>query len=365
MVFFYLLIAVVIINSLYYLLFLRFLTSPVTTPQSKGNLPSVSVLICAKNEADNLRNNIPSFLAQDHSDFELILINDASTDDTLEVIEEFAEQDLRVKIVNVRNNEAFWASKKYALTLGIKKAQHKHLIFSDADCIPASTKWLSSMAAHFTEKKQLVLGYGAYNKRSGFLNKLIRYETLLTAIQYFSYAKAQSPYMGVGRNLGYTTDLYYSINGFISHIKLPSGDDDLFVNEAGTGANTALSIDEEAFTYSEPKHTWSQWLRQKRRHITTASHYRPLHKILLATFFTTNVLFYLLIPFALFFSMWKWILPLILFRIALQAWVVSKAASIFKEKDLRYLFPVYELFLLFVQMSIFISNRGPKQPKWK
>lgn len=365
MALFYILLVVVIVNILYYLLFSKFsFASSEASRKSTAN-HQISVIICAKNEAENLRKNIPHFLAQAYSNFELILINDASTDDTLEVMEQFAQEDQRIKIVNVANNEAFWGSKKYALTLGIKKATSLRMLFSDADCKPASPDWIAEMASHFSTEKQLILGYGAYLKQSGFLNKIIRYETFVTAIQYFSYAKAGMPYMGVGRNLGYTSALYYDVNGFISHIKLPSGDDDLFVNEAGNSTNTAVCFSEEAFTYSLPKTSWSGWLKQKKRHISTASFYKTKHKILLSVYYMFNLLFWLIAPLACVFSNWKFVVPLIFIRLLFQGVIFAKASSKLQERDLMYLFPVYELFLLFAQMSIFISGRGAKQTKWK
>src|SRR5690606_36351772 len=101
------------------------------------NLP-ISVIICAKNEANNLKIFLPSVLEQDYPHFQIVLINDASYDDTFDVMEEFANKHNNIKLVNVANNEAFWANKKYALTLGIKAAKHTHLLFTDADCKPLS-----------------------------------------------------------------------------------------------------------------------------------------------------------------------------------------------------------------------------------
>lgn len=364
MVLLYVFAAVVFINCCYFILFSRF--SFATTPEViSSETPPVSLIICAKNEAENLQKYIPEWQAQEYPDFEIILINDASADNTLEVIESFAEKDSRIKVVNVKNIEAFWANKKYALTLGLKRAVNTRLIFSDADCSPASKQWLKEMASRFSEEKQLVLGYGAYQKRKGILNRLIRFETLMTAVQYFSYANAGIPYMGVGRNLAYTSDLYYGNNGFMSHIKLSSGDDDLFVNEVATKNNTALSTNPSSFTYSIPKKTWKAWKLQKRRHATTASHYKLKHKLLLALYYTSNLLFWVLGIVCFFLIDWKIPLALVTLRFLVQFIVIGKAASKLNEKDLLYFLPLWELFLVWMQMSIFISNKVSKPAQWK
>ncbi len=362
----YILGAVVLINAAYFLLFSKFsFLKPISNnPSLKQDLFPVSLIVCAKNEAENLQNHIPLWLQQEYPNFEIILINDASADETLEIMEAFAEKDPRIKIVNVENNEAFWGNKKYSLTLGIKKAKNERMIFTDADCKPASNQWLREMALQFSKEKQLILGFGGYLKFPGFLNKLIRYETLMTALQYFSYAKAGIPYMGVGRNLAYTSTLYYKNNGFMSHIKVQSGDDDLFVNEAATAENTAICFSENAFTYSIPKKTWTNWILQKKRHYSTAKLYKPTLRILLGLFYISNLLFWLLAIASLLFSDWRIALILIAVRFLLQYIVVGKAAKKFKSPDLVPFIPFFELYLIFVQLSIFIGSSEKKQ-QWK
>lgn len=356
--------AVALINCVYYILFSKFSFSKPSEKKTSENYP-VSLIVCAKNEAENLQKHIPLWQKQHYPNFEIILINDASIDETLEVMEAFAANDLRIQIVNVKNNEAFWANKKYALTLGIKRAKNTRLVFTDADCYPASEDWLETMASNFSDKKQLVLGYGAYEKQPGFLNKIIRFETLMTALQYLSYAKSGNPYMGVGRNLAYTSNLYYEKNGFMSHIKIPSGDDDLFVNEAATSKNVAICVAPEAFTYSLPKKKKKKWLIQKKRHYSTAKLYKPKHRLLLGAYFIFNFLFWLLAPIILFTNYWIFGLCIIFIRLVFQYIIIGNAAKKLKEADLLPLIPFYELFLIFTQLSIFISNSSEKNSRWK
>ena len=364
MVLLYIFGAVALINCVYYLFFSKLAFLKISEKNNSEKYP-VSLIVCAKNEAENLKKNIPLWQQQHYPNFEIILINDASSDETLEVMESFAENDERIQIVNVKNNEAFWANKKYALTLGIKRSKNTRLIFTDADCYPASMEWLALMAENFSDEKQLVLGYGAYEKHPGFLNKIIRFETLMTAVQYFSYAKAGNPYMGVGRNLAYTSNLYYENNGFMSHIKIPSGDDDLFVNEAATSKNVSICIEPEAFTYSFPKKKKKKWLIQKKRHYSTAKLYKTKHRLLLGVFFLFNLLFWLLAPIILFTDFWAFGLGIIFIRIAIQYIIIGNAAKKLKEQDLILFIPFYELFLIFTQLSIFISNSSEKNSRWK
>lgn len=329
--------------------------------------PDVSVIICAKNESENLKSFLPSILSQSYSNFEVVLINDASHDDTLEVMEAFAEKYQNIKIVNVKSNEAFWGNKKYALTLGIKASTNNHLLFTDADCKPVSRSWISEMCSEFNTEKTIVLGYGGYSKiKNSFLNKLIRFETLVTAIQYFSFAKLGIPYMGVGRNLAYTKKQFFDANGFMGHIKIKSGDDDLFINEAATKKNTALRFTKNSVTTSKPKTTFKAWIKQKRRHISTAKHYKPLHKSLLAIIYATNLLFWVLALVLLISNFnWQIILALFSLRVIIQYIIYGISAKKLRESDLIIFIPFLEIFLITFQLVIFINNLISKPNHWK
>src|SRR5688572_33381892 len=125
----------------------------------------------------------------------------------------------------------------------------------------------------YTNGVEVVLGYGAYYKRPGMLNKLIRFETFHSALQYFSLALAGLPYMGVGRNLSYKKELFLRNKGFSSINHVLSGDDDLFINQVATKHNVNVVLDQEAFTLSEPKRRFKDWIRQKNRHYSTGKYY--------------------------------------------------------------------------------------------
>ncbi len=329
--------------------------------------PPISVVVCAKNEAENLEIFLPYILKQDYPNFELVLINDSSTDKTLNVMERFKAIHSNIKIVDVKSIETFWGNKKYALTLGIKSATHNRLLFTDADCKPASNQWISEMNSNFSRDHQIVLGYGGYAKvKKSYLNKLIRFETLMTAIQYFSYAKLGQPYMGVGRNLAYTKELFFEARGFMDHMNIKSGDDDLFVNQIASAQNTTICLAKNSFTESIPKKSFNEWMVQKRRHISTAKHYKPKHKAMLSLFFISQFLFFLLsviLLSALFY--WKIVLGLIAIRYITLFVSMILAAKKLEEKDLVPFFPFLEIFLIAVQFSIFMKNIISKPTHWK
>lgn len=359
-------IGIVFIQFLYYIVvFGKF----AFVKPKKNNLKKipVSVIVCAKNEAGNVAKFVPLLAEQEYPDFEIILIDDASSDATLDILEAFEKQYSNIRLVKVENNEAFWGNKKFALTLGIKAAKKEYLLFTDADCYPTSKNWIAEMTSNFTMQKTIVLGYGAYEKiANSFINKVIRFETLLTAAQYFSWARMGQPYMGVGRNMAYKKEEFFNVNGFIDHMKIRSGDDDLFINQAATRKNTTVCYTPDSFTYSKPKTSYKDWFTQKRRHVSTAALYKPFDRMQLALFYGTQLLS-IILPIILLAFQFQWIivLSLIGFRYLFTWITLGFAAGKLKEKDTMYWFPVIEIVLIFTQLNIFITNIFSKPVHWK
>ena len=185
---------------------------------------------------------MPRIFEQDYPHFEVVVVNDCSWDNTSDLLKEFGLKHSNLKIVTIKEDDTYSHGKKVALMMGIKGATHEHMLLTDADCRPNSKEWLRNMMQHFTGETEIVLGYGAYEKQGGFLNKIIRYDTFMIALQYLSFALAGKTYMGIGRNLAYKKSLFFKMKGFASHYHIESGDDDLVVNEAATKQNSKIEL---------------------------------------------------------------------------------------------------------------------------
>jgi len=246
-------------------------------------LPEVSVVVAAQNEIHNLRALIPALLRQKHPAYEIIIVNDRSDDGTLEFLVELEKKEELLKVLHIHDRPEHINGKKYALTLGIKAAKFENILLTDADCLPVSDKWVSAMANGFPDNK-FVLGFSGYTQLKGFLNYFIRFETLLTGIQFIASAINGRPYMGVGRNMGYKKSLFLEKKGFLGFQEVIGGDDDLFVNKYATRRNTNVVVGADALVLSTPKLKWKSYLRQKHRHLSVGKHYRGSSKINLGLF---------------------------------------------------------------------------------
>lgn len=259
----------------------------------------VSVVIAAHDEEHNLKELIPLLLQQEYPEFEIIIVEDRCNDGTYDYLLQATGQFPNLKMVRVVNKPEHIQGKKFALTLGIKAAQHQWILFTDADCRPTGKHWIARMMQSRLEQTQIILGWSPYKKLPGLLNAFIRFESILTAIQFMSFARWGHPYMGVGRNLAYTKSLFLENKGF-PMLEITGGDDDLFVNKYAHGNNTRISLGEESMMVSEPKHTWTQFLQQKLRHLSVGKYYRLSDRLTLGVFMMTwLVSWFLLLPVAL------------------------------------------------------------------
>jgi cellulose synthase/poly-beta-1,6-N-acetylglucosamine synthase-like glycosyltransferase len=321
----------------------------------------ISVVICAHNEHHNLKEYLPLILEQDHPEFEVVVVNHASDDDTAYLLSDLEKRYPNLKTIEIRQDLNFFTGKKFPLSIGIRSAMYNIVLLTDADC-----EWIRQFQTSHSGNTEIVLGYGAYNRSSGLLNRLIRFDTAHIAIQYLSYALSGMPYMGVGRNLSYNKELFYRNNGFISHYRIRSGDDDLFINRVARKENTAIMVEPGSYTWSDPKRSFEKWVNQKRRHLSTSRHYRFRNKFMLAAYSFTLWMFYILFALTLVLKISMFpVLAIFLLRLATQYIIWSRCLRRLGEKDLLPFVLFYEIMLLLLNSGIMITNMFRKPTKWK
>jgi glycosyltransferase involved in cell wall biosynthesis len=343
--------------------------SPLIAAQRKP----VSIIICAKNEALNLSRILPVILSQRYSNdagvelYEVIVVNDNSTDNTLQVLSGLSAQFPNLKIVNVGAATApVLKGKKHALGIGVATATNEWLLLTDADCTPSSPRWLELMVAPLASRKEIVVGYGGYYATPGLLNAFVRWETLHTFIQYSSYILAGRPYMAVGRNLACTKAAFLKAQASPIWNKTPSGDDDLLVTIAGNSENVAIVCDPAAFTFSHTKTTWREWVAQKQRHLSTGKYYRWHTKWSLALYAASHAVSWLLF-FVLLCSgtrLVPFIVTYMAFRCAAYWFVWARTARKLGEKNIFYFFPLFDLGWMLYNFAFFPFITWKNKKTW-
>lgn len=325
----------------------------------------VSIVVCAHNEIENLKRLLPALLAQSFPRYEIILVDDRSTDGSLDYLTETFRANQVVKILRINYVEPHISPKKNALTQGIMEAKYNHLLLTDADCLPCSTDWIRLMTQKIYVQKEVCIGYSPYEKRKSLLNLLIRFETFYTAIQYFSLALAGKPYMGVGRNLSYTKSLFLRHNGFYDHNTIWSGDDDLFGNQTFKKENISISMVKESQVLSKPKESYSKWFVQKTRHLSAGIHYKSSIKWILALLFFSHCCYYLSGVTLLILRDFQMVMIIgFIFRTLLIIYIFVQISKKLHEHFPWYLLPVLDLLYLLSYILFGINSILSKNSRW-
>ena len=332
-----------------------------------ASYPPLSVVICAKNEEENLKQNLESILNQEYPDFEVVVVNDCSSDDSEWILKDLSKRYSHLNVVTLKEDARFKHGKKFAVTIGVKAAKNQLMVFTDADCKPQSDQWLKYMGNSFSVHTEIVLGYSPYNRLPGFLNKFIRFETFHTAISYLSYALKHNAYMGVGRNMAYSEDLFFKGKGFASHMHIPSGDDDLFVNQNATKENTIICIHPDAQVWSEPKTSYSSYSLQKARHYGASKAYKGKHKWMLSMQISSAVIFYVFLiasmvlypEYRIYFAAGYFI------RLIVQMLIYRSAMKKLQVLDLLLFTPLLDIFFYFYTAFNGFFSLFRRKVRWK
>lgn len=337
--------------QLYYLLFVygRLATFKHKNSVSEALNPNLSVIICARNEEESLKQNLPLILAQNYPNFEVVLVNEYSDDDSKWYLKSLSGQHKNLKVVEIAQHVQHQQGKKFALTLGIKAAQHEHLVFTDADCRPESDTWLQNMASAFGSDKEIVLGYALSEKTKGISNWFHRFKTFYSNMNYLSYTLKKSAYRGIGKNMAYKKSLFFQNKGFAAHMHLRGGEDQLFVNQNANRNNTVICIHPDAHIWTEPTNKEQGYQQKNKWRSEAAAYYKPHHKRRLALQQISAILFYgcMIISLVVFPTYYPYILGAYVLRLVVQILVFYPIMKRLRVRELIWTLPISDILYRF------------------
>ena len=360
-------ISVAFIHQIYfYLRYLRLGGKVTSQTDSDVQLPAVSVIVCAHNEYDNLQDYLSILLEQDYPCYEVIVVDDGSEDGSDLLLERWSRQYGNLYHTFVPRGARVLSNKKLALTIGIKAAHHGYLLLTDADCRPESKHWIREMMKGFSnEQTELVLGFSPYFEKKGLLNHIIGYDTLFNGLQYMGMARAGKPYMGVGRNLAYKRETFFSVGGFKGLLGNRAGDDDLFVNRIANAANTVVVNNPNSIVWSVPKTTWREWFHQKRRHLSVSPQYRTKSKIQLTLEPLSRGIFYASLLISAIVGNIELIsiaLALFLLRLLVQLIIINVSARCLNMRGYSLGLIAYDIILPLITLYMMLTQPLQKKP---
>lgn len=335
------------------------------------DLPPVSIIITARDQSHLLINSLPLLLSQEYPEYEVVLVNDKSRDETPQVVLEYKNRFHHLHYVNLASSISTIAGKKYPLENGIQAAKYDILVFTDAGSMPSSPYWLQHLASRFVRKKNVALGHVTYPQDNTMNNRLLHYDALFTTVQAFSYNISGFPVMADDRNLAYKKSMFFKHQEkFLAHPRLPFGEDSIFINEVAKRDACDVAASKEAVVV-QPKITFSKWFRSKKYALVCRSYYRFFPRLWIKLYNWNAFLFYGLsaLTIALAIIEKAWIVlgiacALLLLKTGMQYLVMTKASKKIGEE--HAVAPLFFFDFLFVMLQpwIYIASKFEKA-KWK
>ena len=337
--------------------------NPKKSPASEA-LPSVSVIMVAENDYQNLRKNLLSLLEQDYPDFEVVVVNSSPQETaSLYLLKSSQEKYPHLKVVDLPDVKNFYSKKKFLLAIGVKESVKDVILFTNTDCQPDSPYWIRSMVSQINERKQLVLGYSGF----AFANRFYRLDRVNTSLTYMSLARCGMPYTGTGNNMTCSREFFNEANGFVSHYAVPYGEDTLFVNKNATRKNTTVALTPDSLVRIHLKMRYKRWMLLKKIARRSQKHYKMSQRFVLTLFPFTRFICYLsfigllcLLPLSMFYYS---IIGAFALRMFSQLFITKKAMQRFHEKGLLLLQPLLEPVYMMLSWVIFfrtLFRRGKK-----
>jgi len=328
------------------------------------SFPPVSVVITANNQYNDLQKSLPSMLSQDYPDFEVVVVNDNSDDSSNELLEDFSKQYTNLKVVELKQSLNWFSGRKFPLSLGIKSATNNLILLTDPGCVPQSNGWIKAMTGSFTSNSEIVLGYSSYNTTSK-INKWFRFTAFYDALLYLSMALRGLPFKGIGKNMGYSRELFYRNKGFSSHYVISAGDDELFVNRAANKHNVAVVVSEEGTIKQVKKMSFSSWLAGEKNRLKIRRFFNIRDRMLIRAFSFTSFAFYGLLVTLLFLGVPIFLVGFIFaLRFISMMLISALAQKRLSEKKLILLSPIFEIFLILIDFFIWVLLFFNRKKKW-
>ena len=333
-----------------------------------STLPGISVVLVVHNEAEQLRESLPFLLEQEYPNYEIVVVNVDSKDETPFILQVCKENYDQLKPINFEENKNMFKGKKYPLSIGIKCTQNEIIVLSEARCVPLSFNWLQSIAQEFVSSRtQIVLGYCHVKQENTLLNLLQQYDNLTESAHWIAAAMSHHPFSGTATNMALRRNFFFDRQGFSLHYSEPEGADDMFVNQNATGRNTKLCIDKNAFVQTEAQKTWKLWHQQRARRYATKRYYSFGTKLRLAVHPISVVLFYAAFALMFVFGICPWYVPVAFLALKL-AWQIITFRLLVRQFTLRgvhWFAPFFEIYFLFANTISYIASLHRKNIRWR
>lgn len=227
-----------------------------------GDKPGVSILVYSHDQAESLARNLPVLLEQDYPEYEVVVVDDCSRDDTQDILSMLDQRYEHLVHTRIDSHARAMSHRKLAVYLGTKASHHDLLLVTRAECCPSSPDWISGMVRHFAQPGiEVVLGPVVYERRASFLSRFCQFDLFSRLLWMLGVALSVKPFAGWGQNLAFRKSTFFAngSQGFQRHLNIQPGEDDLFVADVARPGNVAVEMQASSLVTDQSRPLVVNW----------------------------------------------------------------------------------------------------------
>ena len=204
----------------------------------------LSLILTIRNEEENLKNNLPKILSLENIDFEMVVVDDFSQDNSYLILGLLKDRYKRLTISALNQETKF--STKLALNIAIKATNNKWILTVPVSLAEVAAEWLDYISQATNNEKNVVIGYSTVARSKGFYNRLTRIENYFSYLKSTGYILNGIPFVYSVENVAFQKEKYFEIGGFGQKVTEHYANLELVINSFIRKKTTAVLFNKES-----------------------------------------------------------------------------------------------------------------------
>jgi hypothetical protein len=332
----------------------------------KNDSLPISLFYTVRNEGTRLKNNLAPVLSINDCDFEVIVVDDFSQDDSFQVLGMLRGRSERLKISTLHQETRF--STKMAQNLALKAAKYDWVLAVPISYENAKPEWISGISNALDNTKTVTVSYSSANYSKGFINRLYRIENFLSFTKSVGYIQNNFPFVYSEENVAFQKKKYFEIGGHGLKISEQFANLELLINHFIRKQDTTILFQSETAVKKTEDLIWNDYLDILKKNLRIEKHLSASKKAMLAFDDFTKMIFPPLtaIVFIVLFELWPLLSGLLFVMFTSRLFIIKIAQNRLNERKIFIPSLMYDLIVPYFKLFYrwYFNNRRQKH-KWK
>ncbi len=327
---------------------------------------SLSLIYTVRNEEIRLKNNLAPVLSINDVDFEVIVVDDYSQDNSFQVLGMLRGRSDRLKVSTLHQETRF--STKMAQNLALKAASNDWILPVPISYENATPEWISGISNALDSDKTVVVSYSSAQNAGGFINRIYRIENFLSFTKSVGYILNNFPFVYSEENVAFQKKKYFEIGGNGLKISEPYANLELLINFFIRKKTTTIMFQADTAIKKTENLIWNDYLDILKKSLRIEKHLSGSKKAVLAFDEFTKMLFppATVVVIILLIELWPLFSVLLLIMLISRLFIIKIAQNRLNERKIYISSLIYDLVVPYFKFFYrwYFNNRGQKH-KWK